>query len=497
MKIATLIPTFHRSKKLEAFIKHHDLCSSQSKLYFIVTPDDKKTKQVLRRLKQTFFVKEGEYVTAINYGIAKTTEDFVLCAADDVLFTKDWDLQLLALTKDPTKDIFGGIDSWKISQTQCHISHPLIRRTYAAKNSYYWEYIHYMCDIEYVQRGLQQNKVKIVLKTLIEHPHPYNPVNPQGTKDTTYTRSAKNLKHDLDLYKKRCGEFEVFDSDLLAGGYAVPTKLNPIYNKTLLSIVVPSFNDIDFLIDCLDSVVRNTFYRYEIIIINDHSDCIQSSKKTPWESINTKKLLNSFVTDDESCVVRVVHNTKQQWVNYNWNLGAQMAKGNYVAIINSDIVVSPDWDKFLVSALENPLKKSTIACPYQHDPRNKEPYSLDLYFRTYMPNMIRGACFMFRKSDVAKLFPIPSEIKHWCGDNVLADRAEKFNGVVFAKKSIIYHHLTQSGQKLPKTKYTNRTYKDILLYEYWSGKNMDHLKSRFPQFTESSLLPVGEGFLRP
>jgi GT2 family glycosyltransferase len=476
-KIATLVPTYKRARKLPALIKNHDETSINSVLYFVITPDDLATRKVLKKLKQKYFIVDGEYVKAINYGIEHTTEEFVLNAADDVVFKMGWDKELLKLTGDWTKNIFGGIDSWNINKTLIHISHPMARRSYLETHPYFPEYTHYMCDIEFMQRGWKEDCVIITPKTLIEHPHPHNQANPQGRIDLTYKRSAKNLDHDKDLYDRRKGEFEVFDFDSLYQGIVVPTKLNPVYNQTLLSIVIPSWNDADYLIKCLNSIVSNTYYRFEIIIIDDHSPRLQ--RYSPWELVETKKLLNSFMLKDQSCSIRVIYNTSHKWINYNWNLGAGMAKGNYVAILNSDITLSKDWDKFLISALETPMKKSTIACPFQTNAIISKPYSLDLFTRTTMPNMICGPAFLFRQSDVKKLFPIPEQIRHWCGDNILADRAEKLKGVVFAKRAIIYHYGSQSSQRLPKGQYKKIIYRDLLTYEKLSGKSMKHLKRRF------------------
>jgi hypothetical protein len=87
---------------------------------------------------------------------------------------------------------------------------------------------------------------------------------------------------------------------------------------------------------------------------------------------------------------------------------------------------------------------------------------------------------MFRKSDVPKHIPIPDEIKHWCGDNVLSDRAEKMDGVCFVKDAIIHHYLTQAGKRMDRKVYTDRITKDIVVYENWSGKSMKHVKDTLP-----------------
>lgn len=486
MEIACLVPTYKRADKILPLLRNFKETSKKSNIYFIITPDDTESKRVLDDFSQKYWVVDLEYTQSINYGVKHTTEPFVLCASDDIEFMPGWEDKLLELTKDPTKHIFGGIDCWRISKTMCHISHPLVRRSYIEKqedgNLYYREYIHYMNDIELIQRGLKEGCVSITPETLIEHNHPLVLGKPEKEWDKTYQRSSTTKEHDFAIYERRKAEFEMIDHNFFHESqmcYAIPTKLNPLYNKTLVSIVIPSWNDADFLIQCLQSIAKETYYRYEVIIIDDCSDELQKGKD-PWNLVKTKELLDAFEFADKSCEIRVVHNKEHKWINYAWELGSKMAKGQYVVLANSDITFSTHWDKFLVGALEFPERKFAISCPFELNPEVNKPYDLIPLFKKHCPNMIKGPCFMFRKKDFGRLFPIPKEIKHWCGDNVIADRASKFGGVIFTSLAQIYHYVTQSGKRMEKSAYTERICADVLAYEKWSGKDMSYVKEILP-----------------
>jgi GT2 family glycosyltransferase len=486
-KIAAILPTFKRASKLPEVIKNFEETSTNATLYFVITPEDTESKLILDSIGENYFIVDGEYCKAVNYGVAHTKEEFVLFAADDVVFQPGWDKKLLKLTEDKTKHIFGGIDSWKVSKTMKHISHAMIRRSYIKGDLFYPEYIHYNEDVELLQRGWKAGCVVVTPEILIEHPHPYNDNVPLKKWDATYKHSYANAKRDGDLFNRRKAEFEMWDYRYMHEGIAVPTKLNPLYNETLISIVIPSYNDADYLKQCLQSISHNTYYRYEIIIIDDHSDPIQKTG-TDFDLIDTQKLLDAFIVEDKSCSLRVIRNEKQQWINYNWNLGAREAKGNYVAILNSDLTVNKDWDKFLVAALSYQSGKFTISCPFETRPNISKPFALDPFIAKYFPNMIKGACFMFRKENVPNLFPIPSNIKHWCGDNVLADRANKMGGVIFINKTTIFHYGSKSSNRLNMTVLTDRVYQDLLAYEKWSGNDMLPFRKRFPQYERGDVL---------
>lgn len=479
-RIAAIIPTYKRSHLLLDFIRHFEEVSTEATLYFVVSSDDPETRELLEKYSQNYFCIPGEYVAAINHGYRNTYEEFAVFASDDVVFMKGWDKKILKMAdENPDKAVFGGIDEWKISQTMLHISHPTVRRKYFGLTDaiYYPEYIHYMCDIEFMQRCLRDNCVMITPKILISHPHTVTEHTNKKDWDETYKRSFSKIEHDRDLYERRKGEFELYNFDDLKEGRATPTKLNPEYNKTLLSIVIPSYRDYEILQETLKSVVENTYYRFELILIDDgpHGELIN-----PWTIINRVEFFDAIRLKDQSCSVRVFRNKKQKWVNHNWNLGARKATGNYVAFLNSDILLSKNWDMYLVSALETPYRKATIACPYETNEKHKKPFMLDPLIMKALPHMIKGQCFLVRRADIPKLFPIPKELKHWCGDNWLADRAREMDGVVFASQAVCHHYISQSSNKVKPLDLQKRTYLDILHYEKLSGRNLNFIKRRFP-----------------
>ena len=456
--ICVIIPTYKRAHRLPSFIYNFQKNSTRSTLYFVITPDDLESKEYLEKVSQNYFVYDGEYVASVNYGFLQTKEPFVLFAADDVEFRPNWE-RLLDLFDDNTH-IVGGVDSWEISKSMKHISHPLFRREYIKSTPYDTpynpDYVHYMCDIEFVQRGFKDNAVKIIPEILIEHYHPYMKTAPQ---DDTYSRSIINGKNDKKTYDAIKKDFEMYDFEALsAWGRVVPTKLNPEYDNTLLSIVIPAYNAKNYLQRTLETLFANTYYRFELIIIDD----------------NSKQETQDFIKSIETPEVALtrIYNDKQKWVNYNWNLGVKRAVGTHIAVLNSDIELEKDWDKFLVDE----LRRSTVACPYEKNSHSQTPYALTPLFEKYCPNMIKGACFMFKAEDRDKLFPIPDNIKHWCGDNIIADRAQSLGGTSFVKQSVFYHYVSKSGATVKKQDYLKRIKKDVDEYEKMSGNNMDWLR---------------------
>ncbi|RLD75971.1 MAG: hypothetical protein DRJ15_16155 [Bacteroidetes bacterium] len=223
-----------------------------------------------------------------------------------------------------------------------------------------------------------------------------------------------------------------------------------------LTIVLPVFNARDFLEQTLSSIFQNTESKFDIILIDDLSDgeTREYVKKIEAPEVDILKVLNE----------------EHLWANANWNKGAMMAYGEYIAILNSDITLSKGWDLPLIKL----LKEKTIVCPYEE---NKP--KLDPVIAKTDPRMIKGAAFMFKNKDVEDLFPIPAELKHWCGDNFLADRANEMDGVGFAKESTIRHYYSKSGVTIAPEIFNERVAEDVQNYEELSGRDMSLIRNMF------------------
>jgi glycosyltransferase involved in cell wall biosynthesis len=219
----------------------------------------------------------------------------------------------------------------------------------------------------------------------------------------------------------------------------------------MLSVVIPVFNARESLVKTLNSVIDNTKNLSEIILVDDHS----------------RKKTQEFIKNFRAPVKLVkVRNQKHSWTNFSWNTGVKLASSENIAVLNSDILLSKDWDEYLIKI----LAKKTIACPSELV-KNKV-IKLDPLIGQIDPGMIKGACFMFKKKDRTKLFPIPAVLLHWYGDNYLADRANELKGVGFSSEAVIRHAASTSGNLINKKAYKRRTIEDVKTYQLLSGRDM-------------------------
>jgi glycosyltransferase involved in cell wall biosynthesis len=88
----------------------------------------------------------------------------------------------------------------------------------------------------------------------------------------------------------------------------------------MISVIIPSYNHEKYIGRCIESVLNQTFQNFELIIIDD------ASKDKSWE------IINSF-SDERICSYKLPFNHGSY---YAQNMGIELAKYDYVSILNSD-----------------------------------------------------------------------------------------------------------------------------------------------------------------
>lgn len=110
-----------------------------------------------------------------------------------------------------------------------------------------------------------------------------------------------------------------------------------IVKRPLLSIIVPGYNVEEFIEECLNSILDQTFKNYEVILIDDESPD------------NTGKIMDEYAAKYPNFTV--IHK-KNEGISVARNLGIELANGKYVAFVDSDDVLAPTAYQVLVPPLE-------------------------------------------------------------------------------------------------------------------------------------------------
>lgn len=120
-------------------------------------------------------------------------------------------------------------------------------------------------------------------------------------------------------------------------------------SKVKISVIIPVYNTGGYLSRCLDSVLNNTYRNLEVICINDGS------------TDESEAILRRYAEKDGR-VIAV--NQKNAGVSAARNTGLDMATGDYIAFVDSDDWVHPQYFEILLFAQEV-TGAEIVACQYQ------------------------------------------------------------------------------------------------------------------------------------
>lgn len=101
--------------------------------------------------------------------------------------------------------------------------------------------------------------------------------------------------------------------------------------KIYISVVIPIHNTKkEYLIECIESILNQTFISFEVICVDDASD-----------NIDTVEILNKY--DNMYSEISIVSLEKQSGAAISRNKGLELARGEYIFFLDSDDVFEPDF----------------------------------------------------------------------------------------------------------------------------------------------------------
>ena len=98
--------------------------------------------------------------------------------------------------------------------------------------------------------------------------------------------------------------------------------------NSLVSVIVPIYKVEDYLDECVKSIVDQTYKNIEIILVDDGSPDHCPQKCDEWAKNDLR--------------IRVVHK-QNGGLSSARNAGLDVAKGEYIAFVDSDDFITPDY----------------------------------------------------------------------------------------------------------------------------------------------------------
>ena len=106
--------------------------------------------------------------------------------------------------------------------------------------------------------------------------------------------------------------------------------------KIKISVILPVYNSENYLADCIESILTQTFKNFELIIVND-----SSNDRTTELIYFYKKLYKNKI--------KVINNKKKIGVSKSLNKAVKISSGNYIVRMDSDDICYQNRFEYLLS----------------------------------------------------------------------------------------------------------------------------------------------------
>lgn len=122
-----------------------------------------------------------------------------------------------------------------------------------------------------------------------------------------------------------------------------------VQKTPVVSIIVPVYQVKDYIGECVESLLAQTYRNLEILLVDDGS------------TDGSGELCDKYAAEDDR--VRVVHQ-ENQGLSAARNAGLDLARGEYVAFVDSDDVVLPSYIEQLYGLIRK-YQADITACAYK------------------------------------------------------------------------------------------------------------------------------------
>lgn len=121
--------------------------------------------------------------------------------------------------------------------------------------------------------------------------------------------------------------------------------------QPIVSLVILTYNQLSYTKQCLESIQKHTTIPYELIVVDnastDGTDEYLILFRRHLQELNKESNLNKHY-----CLgLKIIFNSENVGYAAGNNAGISVAEGNYIHLLNNDIVVTPGWlEKLLITA---------------------------------------------------------------------------------------------------------------------------------------------------
>lgn len=240
-----------------------------------------------------------------------------------------------------------------------------------------------------------------------------------------------------------------------------------------VSVIIPCYNQGQYLDEAVNSVLKQTYQDYEIIIVNDGS--------TDEFTIN---LLNNY----HRLKTRVIHTTNQGLPSAR-NNGIREAKGVYILPLDADDKIGFTYLERAVKVLDDNEDIGIVYCEAEFFGKKTGKWELPKY---QFPEFIISNCIFasafFRRSDWESVKGYKSVMKYGWEDHEFWLSLIELKREIYQIPEIIFYYRQKESSMLQSMQVEHWLYSYLQIYQYHSESFSDNMAVLFKRHIELNLI---------
>lgn len=227
--------------------------------------------------------------------------------------------------------------------------------------------------------------------------------------------------------------------------------------KDKISVIIPTWNKVEFLKQAMESMERNTQWPFEVIVVDNASD----------DGTQEFVLNSNFKMDGQ-----YIRNEENKGFAIPNNQGAKVAKGTYLCFLNNDVIVTKGWLTAMMKVFSEEKAVGIVGARLVHPGKGTIQHAGiiehtsskmpdHIYFNQpmdYPPAMIRkqyfavtGACMLVPKALYDEIGGLDED--YWCGweDMDFCQKVRrKGYRIYYEPTALVYHYESRTEGRYSK-----------------------------------------------
>ena len=219
-----------------------------------------------------------------------------------------------------------------------------------------------------------------------------------------------------------------------------------IDKKQKVSIIIAIYNVEQFLIQCIESVIKQDYKNIEIILIDDAS------------TDGSGAICDKFSKIDNRIIV--IHNNQNRRQSYTRNLGISKASGEYICFVDGDDWLAPDFVSYMLKVIISTNSDMAINL-VNFTTRNLKQISCNKIevwtpekatAELLFPHITVGCWNKIYKRDFLNRFNLRFNLEFYVGegDKFINEAAQRAKSVGVGCKKVYYYRLNNTESATTK-----------------------------------------------